>query len=81
MMTNSQQEKDTLQAELEEILKLSETMKQDKDDVGGYIRLLKSYVGAEKLTRQMCLDLIEYAMVDEYFNRYSLLKNKINVIA
>ena len=94
MMTNYQQEKDTLQAELEEILKRSETIKQDEADVDEYIRRLKSYAGAEKLTRQMCLDLIEYATVDRYVDRHSPreihiyyklidkpLKNKINALA
>ena len=58
-----------------------------------YIHRLKSYAGAEELTRQMCLDLIEYFTVDAYQGRkavrdihiyYKLidkpLKNKRNAL-
>ena len=44
-------------------------MKQDEADVDEYIRRLKSYAGAEKLTRQVCVDLIEYATVGRYVDR------------
>ena len=66
LLTDYQQEKETLQAELDELLKHSETMKQDEADVDEYIRRLKSYAGADKLTRQMALDLLEYVTVDRY---------------
>ena len=55
-----------MQTELDELLKHSETMKQDEADVDEYIRRLKSYAGADKLTRQMALDLLEYVTVDRY---------------
>ena len=87
--------KNTLQAELDEIMKRSETMKQDEADVDEYIRCLKSYAGVEELTRQMALDLIEYIIVDKNPNKrnearnihiyYKLidkpLKNKSNALA
>ena len=40
--------------------------KADESDVDEYIRRLKSYAGAETLTRQMCVDLIEYITIDKY---------------
>ena len=66
LLENYQQEKEDLQAELNELLKCSETMKQDEADVDEYIRRLKSYAGADKLTRQMAMDLLEYVTVDRY---------------
>ena len=55
-----------MQAELDELLKHSETMKQDEADVDEYIRRMKSYGGAETLTREMALTLIEYVKVDAH---------------
>ena len=39
--------------------------KQDKDDVEEFIRRLKK-VDVQELTRELCLELIEYVTVDEY---------------
>ena len=66
LLADYQQEKETLQAELDELLKRSETMAQDEADVDEYIRRLKSYAGVDTLTRQMAMDLLEYVTVDRY---------------
>lgn len=34
-------------------------------DIDAFIRRMRSYAGAEVLTRQMCFDLIEYVTVDK----------------
>lgn len=60
-----QQELKSLQAEYDELQKRSDAERQDERDVNEYIRRLKSYTEAEELTRQMCMDLIEYITVDE----------------
>ena len=65
MLEKYQTEKKALQAEYEEMQKRTEETKQDENDVDEYIRRLKSYAGAEVLTRQMCFELIEYIIVDE----------------
>ena len=65
MLEKYQAEKKALQAEYEEVQKRTAEVKQDEDDVDEYIHRLKSYAGAEELTRQMCLELIEYVIVDE----------------
>ena len=93
LLTKYQQEKDTLQTELDTLIRKADADKQDEADVDEYIRRLKSYAGAEELTRQMCLDLIEYFTVDAYQGRkavrdihiyYKLidkpLKNKRNAL-
>ncbi len=93
LLTKYQQEKDTLQTELDALIQRADADKLDEADVDEYIRRLKSYAGAEELTRQMCLDLIEYFTVDAYQGRnavrdihiyYNLidkpLKNKRNAL-
>lgn len=83
-----------MQTELDILVKKVNADKQDKTDVDEYIRRLKSYIGAEELTREICLDLIEYFTVNAYQGRkvirdihiyYKLidkpLKNKKNALA
>ena len=94
LIRDYQGEKDSLQTELEGLLKRSEKQPKDEADVDEYIRRLKSYAGAEELTRQMCMELLEYVTVDEYVSKdtprkisiyYKLidepLKNKNNAFA
>lgn len=40
--------------------------RKDGEDVEKFVARLKKYAGAEELTREMCLELIEYIVVDEY---------------
>ncbi len=40
--------------------------KQDEDDVDEFIIRLKKYTDIQELTREMCLELIEYITADEY---------------
>lgn len=93
LLTKYQQEKDTLQTELDTLIQRVDADRQDEADIDEYIRRLKSYAGAEELTRQMYLDLIEYFTVDAYQGRkavrdihiyYKLidkpLKNKRNAL-
>ena len=90
-----QAELKALQEEYEMLKESAETEKKIEDDVEEFIRRLKSYAGAEELTRQMALDLIEYIIVDKNPNKrnearnihiyYKLidkpLKNKSNALA
>ena len=63
LIEKNQAELKTLQEEYEVLKESAETEKQIEDDVDEYIRRLKSYAGAEELTRQMALDLIEYIII------------------
>ncbi len=60
----------TEQRELSEKVENLETRlnsaKQDENDVDEFIRRLKKYTDVQELTREMCLELIEYITVDEY---------------
>ena len=58
-------EKKSLSAEYEVILEREKTDKQDEADVDEFMSRLRKYAGATELTREMCLDLIGYATVDE----------------
>lgn len=62
---NCSAEKKTLKADYDEMAARSESERQDEEDVAEFISHLKHYAGATELTREMCLDLIEYATVDE----------------
>ncbi|MBR6336422.1 MAG: recombinase family protein, partial [Ruminococcus sp.] len=66
LLIKYQQEKDTLQTELDTLVQRAEADCQDEADVDEYIRRSKSYAGAEELTRQMCLELIDAVTVDEF---------------
>lgn len=94
LITGYQQEKEKLQEQLEEIQTKQDTRQQSEDDVDEYIRRLKAYAGANELTRQMCVDLIEYITIDAYNGRKEprnihiyyklidkLLANKRNALA
>lgn len=65
LLEKYQAEKKSLQAEYDELQKRSDMVRQDEADVDEYIRRLKSYAGADELTRRMALDLIEYITLDE----------------
>ena len=73
-----QKELKSLQTECDELQKRTEAERQDERDVNEYIRRLKSYSGAEELTRQMCMDLIEYITIDEN-PRNSAIPRRIHV--
>ena len=66
LLTKYQQEKENLLSELNDITRRTEMACEDEQDVEEYIRRLKSYAGAETLTKQMCMDLIEYITIDKY---------------
>lgn len=65
LLEKYQAEKDTLTTEYDELHQRTQTEQQDEADVDEYIRRLRSYAGAEQLTRQMALELIEYITIDE----------------
>ena len=60
------EEKKTLKAEYDEMNARCESERQDEEDVAEFISRLKRYAGATELTREMCLELIEYITLDAY---------------
>ena len=61
--TAEQKELNAVVADLE--AKQQESRK-DEEDVEKFVSRLKKYAGAGELTREMCMELIEYIVVDEY---------------
>ena len=47
--------------------KISET-KQDENDVDEFIKRIKGYVNVQELTREMCLEFIEYITIDGFLH-------------
>ncbi len=43
----------------------SQSEKQDERDVAEFISCLKRYAGATELTREICLELLEYVIIYE----------------
>ncbi|MCM1164794.1 MAG: DUF4368 domain-containing protein, partial [Lachnospiraceae bacterium] len=59
-------EQKTLSEEVTTLEAKLNAVKQDESDVDEFIRRLKKYTDVQELTREMCLELIEYITVDEY---------------
>ncbi len=60
-----QREKETVEAEIAEIQERLDQANQDINEVEEYIRRLKRYGNCEELTREMCLQLINFISVGE----------------
>lgn len=59
-------ERENLTTETEILQKKLNEEKQNKLDVDEFISRIKKYVDIRELTRELCLELIEYITVDEY---------------
>lgn len=59
-------EQKVLSEEVEQLETKLNAVKQDESDVDEFIKRLKKYTDVQELTREMCLELIEYITVDEY---------------
>ncbi len=66
LLDKYQAEQKTLSEEVTELEAKLNAVKQDENDVDEFIRRLKKYTDVQELTREMCLELIEYITVDEY---------------
>lgn len=66
LLEKYQAEQKALSEEVEQLEAKLNAVKQDKSDVEEFIRRLKKYTDVQELTREMCLELIEYITIDEY---------------
>ena len=66
LLKKYQAEQKALSSEVEELESKLSAVKQDEEDVAEFIRRLKKYTEVQELTREMCLELIEYITIDEY---------------
>ncbi len=66
LLEKYQEEKERLEVEVAELERATKMEEQSVADVEEFIRRVKKYVDVQELTREMCLDLIEYITVDKY---------------
>ena len=66
LMVKYEAEQKELSAEVAELEAKLSAIKQDEEDVELFIERLKKYTNVQELTREMCLELIEYITLDAY---------------
>ena len=66
LLEKYQAEQKVLSEDVEQLEAKLNALKQDENDVEEFIKRLKKYTNVQELTREMCLELIEYITVDEY---------------
>lgn len=59
-------EQKELSVEVTELEETLSTVRQDEEDVDLFMERLKKYTDVQELTREMCLELIEYITLDAY---------------
>ena len=69
LLNKYQEEKIKLQSEISGWEREISESKQDKADVEEFIRRIKRYVDVQELTREMCLELIEFITIDKFVER------------
>ena len=79
VLSKYQEEKKNLTAELSEIKRRLHNEAERHADVDEFIRRLKSYIGVPELTREMCMELIEFVTVDECPGKYSKEPREIHI--
>ena len=66
LLEKYQAEQKALSADVEKLEEQLSAVEKDEEDVEEFISRLKKYTDVQELTREMCLELIEYITVDEY---------------
>lgn len=66
LLEKYESERENLTAETEKLQRKLSEAKQNEQDVDEFIKRIKKYVDVRELTRELCLELIEYITVDEY---------------
>ncbi len=79
LLNRYQDEKKRLQAELTEIQQRQSDTDRSKADVDEFIRRLKANMQVEVLTREMCMELIEFVTVDRCPGKYSKVPREIHI--
>lgn len=66
LIAKYESEQNELSVEVAELEETLSTIRQDEEDVTLFIDRLKKYTDVQELTREMCLELIEYITLDAY---------------
>lgn len=79
LLQKYQDEKVTLKATMAEIEQKLNAVSKDATDVDEFIKRLKAYMDVPELTREMCMELIEFITVDECPGKYSKQPREIHI--
>ena len=79
LLDKYQAEKKNLSAEVTELEHKMSVVKKDESDVDEFIHRLKEYMEVPELTREMCMELIEFITVDECPGKYSKQPREIHI--
>ena len=75
LMDKYQAEKTTLQERIAKSEEENNKRIKDGADVDEFIKRIKKHIEIKKLTREICLELIEYVTIDEYVKRSERPRN------
>lgn len=79
LLDKYQAEKKNLSAEVTELEHKMSVVKKDESDVDEFIHRVKEYMEVPELTREMCMELIEFITVDECPGKYSKQPREIHI--
>lgn len=79
LLDKYQAEKNSLKDEITTLERKASDTEKKQSDVDEFIRRLKAYMKVPELTREMCMELIEFITVDECPGKYSKQPREIHI--
>ena len=79
LLQKYQNEKKSLTETVTALEQKAQTVRDDAANADEFIRRLKAYLEVPELTREMCLELIEFITVDECPGKYSKAPREIHI--
>ena len=79
LLQKYQNEKKSLTETVTELEQKAQTIRDDAANADEFIRRLKAYMEVPELTREMCMELIEFITVDECPGKYSKAPREIHI--
>ena len=79
LLQKYQNEKKSLTETVTALEKKAQTIRDDASNADEFIRRLKAYMEVPELTREMCMELIEFITVDECPGKYSKAPREIHI--
>ena len=79
LLEKYQAEKKSLAETVTALEQKAQTVRDDAANADEFIRRLKAYLEVPELTREMCLELIEFITVDECPGKYSKAPREIHI--
>ncbi len=79
LLEKYQNEKKSLTETIDILERKAQTIRNDAANTDEFIRRLKAYMEVPELTREMCMELIEFITVDECPGKYSKAPREIHI--